>query len=43
VTIRGAVDCIIAQFCMDLDVELLSPDADFRQIAKHAPLRLCEV
>jgi predicted nucleic acid-binding protein len=40
VTVRGAVDCVIAQVCLDLDAELLSPDADFRQIARHTPLRL---
>jgi predicted nucleic acid-binding protein len=40
ITVRGAVDCIIAQACIDMDAELLSPDADFEQIAKHAPLRL---
>ncbi|HVR73272.1 MAG TPA: PIN domain nuclease [Planctomycetota bacterium] len=43
VTIRGAIDCIIAQACIEQDAELLSPDADFRRIARHAPLRLCEV
>ena len=40
VTVRGAVDCIIAQACLDLDAELLSPDADFRRIAAHTPLRV---
>ena len=40
ITVRGAVDCIIAQTCIDLDAELLSPDADFEQIARHTPLRL---
>ena len=40
VTVRGAVDCIIAQICLDVDAELLSPDADFRNIARHTPLRL---
>ena len=43
VTIRGAIDCIIAQASIEQGAELLSPDADFRRIAKHAPLRLCEV
>jgi predicted nucleic acid-binding protein len=41
VTVRGAVDCIIAQTCIDLDAELLSPDTDFEQIARRTPLRLC--
>ena len=40
VTVRGAVDCIIAQACLDIDAELLSTDADFGHIARHAPLRL---
>lgn len=40
VTVRGAVDCVIAQTCLDLDAELLSPDADFEQIARHTALRL---
>jgi len=40
ITVRGAVDCIIAQACLDLDAELLSPDADFRHIARHTPLRV---
>jgi hypothetical protein len=43
VTVRGAIDCIIAQTCVERDVELLSPDSDFRRIADHSPLRLCEV
>jgi predicted nucleic acid-binding protein len=34
------VDCIIAQTCLDVDAELLSPDAGFRNIARHTPLRL---
>ena len=40
VTVRGAVDCVIAQACLDIDAELLSPDADFEHIARHTPLRL---
>jgi len=40
ITVRGAVDCIIAQTCLDADAELLSPDADFEHIARHTPLRL---
>ena len=40
VTVRGAIDCIIAQACLDLDAELLTPDADFRRIAIHTRLRL---
>jgi predicted nucleic acid-binding protein len=40
VTVRGAVDCIIAATCIELDALLLSPDSDFRQIAAHSSLLL---
>lgn len=40
VTVRGAVDCVIAQTCLDLEAELLSPDRDFKDIARHTRLRL---
>jgi predicted nucleic acid-binding protein len=40
VTVRGAVDCVIAQTCLDLDAELLSPDRDFEHIARNTALRL---
>jgi predicted nucleic acid-binding protein len=40
ITVRGAVDCVIAQACIDIKAELLSPDADFLHIACHTPLRL---
>jgi predicted nucleic acid-binding protein len=40
VTVRGAVDCVIAQTCLDTGAELLSPDADFGHIAHHTALRL---
>ena len=40
ITVRGAVDCIIAQTCLDTTAELLSPDCDFEYIAQHTPLRL---
>lgn len=40
VTVRGAIDCVIAQACVDVDAELLSPDLDFRRIAQHTELRL---
>jgi predicted nucleic acid-binding protein len=40
VTVRGAVDCIIAQVCLDIEAELLSPDVDFEHIARHTRLRL---
>jgi len=40
VTVRGSVDCIIAQACLDTGAVLLSPDVDFERIARHAPLKL---
>jgi len=40
VTVRGAIDCVIAQTCLDLAAELLSPDADFKRIARHTGLHL---
>lgn len=40
VTVRGAVDCVIAQTCLDLDALLLSPDRDFARIAEHTALRI---
>ncbi len=40
VTVRGAVDCVVAQTCIDLDAELLSPDRDYRAIARHTTLCL---
>ena len=40
ITVRGAVDCVIAQTCLDIKGKLLSPDADFEHIARHTPLRL---
>jgi predicted nucleic acid-binding protein len=43
VTIRGAVDCIIAQTCIAADADLLSSDRDFAAIARYTRLRLCRV
>ena len=43
ITVRGAIDCIIAQTCIAAGVELLSTDQDFVSIARHTPLRLCAV
>lgn len=40
VTVRGTIDCIISQACIEYDAELLSPDADFRRIADSTNLRL---
>ena len=43
VTIRGAVDCLVAQTCIAASAELLTRDRDFIAIARHTPLRLCAV
>jgi predicted nucleic acid-binding protein len=40
ITVSGAVDCIIAQTCIEADVELLTADRDFVAIARHSALRL---
>jgi predicted nucleic acid-binding protein len=40
VTVRGAIDCVIAQTCLDLDALLLSPDRDFAGITEHTALRV---
>jgi hypothetical protein len=40
VTVRGAVDCVIAQFAIDIGALLLSPDVDFERMAQHTKLRL---
>lgn len=38
VTVRGAVDCLIAQTCIEQRAGLLTLDRDFQRIAWHAPL-----
>jgi len=43
ITVRGTIDCIIAQTCITAGLELLSTDQDFARIARHTPLRLCAV
>ncbi|MGA7307223.1 MAG: PIN domain nuclease [Rhodothermales bacterium] len=40
ITVRGAIDCVIARFCIRSGSTLLSPDADFRLIAQHTDLDL---
>jgi len=40
VTVRGAVDCIIAATCLETGAALLTLDRDFEAIARHAGLRL---
>ena len=41
VTVRGTIDCLIAQACIAVDAELLTTDRDFLRIAEHSALRLC--
>ncbi len=41
VTVRGTIDCLIAQTCVSTEAELLADDRGFRQIAEHSSLRLC--
>ena len=41
VTVRGTIDCLIAQTCMTSETELLTGDRDFLQIADHSTLKLC--
>jgi hypothetical protein len=43
ITVRGAIDCIVAQTCIAAGVELLSADLDFAAIARHTTLRLCTI
>src|SRR5262249_25257998 len=43
ITVRGAVDCIVAQTCIAADAELLTNDRDFTAIARYTSLRLCAV
>ena len=43
ITVRGTIDCIIAQTCISAGAELLSTDQDFAAIARHTPLRLSAV
>ena len=43
ITVRGAVDCVVAQTCIAADAELLTGDRDFAAIARHTALRLCAV
>jgi predicted nucleic acid-binding protein len=43
ITVRGAVDCILAQTAMQHGAEILAHDGDFEGIARHLPLRLTRV
>lgn len=40
ITIRGTIDCVIAQTCLEHDAELLSRDTDFDRIAERTDLKL---
>ncbi len=36
----GTIDALLAQLCIDRELELLTTDKDFVHAAKHVPLRL---
>jgi predicted nucleic acid-binding protein len=36
----GTIDALLAQLCIRHDLTMLTADGDFRNIARHAPLRL---
>lgn len=40
VTVRGAVDCIIAQTCLETSAELMTLDNDFREMARFTSLKV---
>ncbi len=40
VTVRGTIDCLIAQSCIETSALLLTADRDFRLIAEHTKLQL---
>lgn len=40
VTVRGAIDCLIAQVCLESGCNLLTLDRDFQHIARHTKLKL---
>ena len=40
ITIRGAIDCIIAQTCLETSSELMTLDKDFLSIAKFTALKV---
>jgi len=39
ITLRGSIDCFIAQLCVENEAALLHNDEDFERIAKVCPLR----
>ena len=40
ITIRTTIDCLIATFCLEYDLELLHKDSDFDAFAQHLELRV---
>jgi len=40
ITVRGAIDCIIAQTCLETSSELITLDTDFSAIAKVTALKV---
>ena len=43
VTVRGAIDCLIAQTCIVHGADLFTLDRDFEKIARYTPLMLASV
>jgi len=39
-SVRGAIDCVIAQTCIETEAELFTLDRDFHNIAQYSPLKL---
>ena len=39
----GTIDALLAQLCLRYELLLLTTDRDFEHIARHAPLRLCQL
>ncbi len=40
VTVRGIIDCLIAQACLESEAALFTLDRDFSSIARHTNLKL---
>ena len=40
ITVRGAVDALIAEMCITLNAAILTLDSDFKRIADHSQLQL---
>ena len=43
VTIRKTIDCFIATFCIENDLELLHSDRDFDPFEEHLDLKVVQI